>query len=166
MHENGLMDGWIEMKMDRDGWIEMKMDGYLLWIAELLENRVVIVTSETIGETDGRFDVGLESALQQLVHLAVVIVVVADTKHALDVIPNGPPEAGRVHVPLGAHRVVRQVVRQPEFLVDQIAHVAVQSVDQRVGVVIPRIVLHPERRYQTLAAFCAPVASASIREIL
>ena len=68
-----------------------------------------------------------------------------DAEHALDVIPNGPPESGRVDVFFRAHRVVGEVVGEPEFVVHQVSDVVVEAVDEREGVVVPRIVLHAER---------------------
>lgn len=170
-----INDGWVVGGSNRrtDG-LNGRTDesngrlDYLLRVPELLEDGVIIVAAETIGKADGSFDVGLEGAFQQLVHLTVVIVIMPDAEHALDVVPDGAPEARCINVLLRAHGVVRQVIGQPEFLVDQVTHVAVQSVDQRVGVVIPRIILHPERRYHafSVVTFTTSFATASVGEIL
>jgi len=110
-------------------------------VAEFLEDVVVVLASDAFWKADDRLDVRLERTFQQLVHLAVVVVVVADAKHALDVVPDGASKARCIHVLHRAHRVVRQVVRQPELVIDQVAHVVVQPVDERKRVVVPRIVL-------------------------
>ena len=116
-------------------------DAHLFRVAEFLEDVVVILASDAFWKADDRLDVRLERTFQQLVDLAVVVVVVADAEHALDVVPDGAPEARRIHVLDRTHRVVRQVVRQPELVIDQVAHVVVQPVDERKRVVVPRIVL-------------------------
>lgn len=60
---------------------------------ELLEDVVVIGSGDSFGKADGRLDVGLQGSFQHLIHLAVVVVIVTDAKHALNVIPNGRAEA-------------------------------------------------------------------------
>ena len=54
----------------------------------------------------------------------------ADAEHALDVVPNGRAEAGRVNVLLRAHKIVRQLVHETELVVQQVANVIVQTVDE------------------------------------
>lgn len=115
---------------------------------QLLEDAVVVGPGDALRVADDHLDVGLERALEHLVHLAVVVVVVPDAEHALDVVPDGGAEARRVHVPLRAHEVVRERVHEPELLVEQVADVVVQPVEQRERVVVPRVVLHAERRDQ------------------
>ena len=56
---------------------------------EFPHDPVVVFLGEPLGVARHGFDVGLQVALQQLVHLAVVVVVVANAVHAVDVIPDG-----------------------------------------------------------------------------
>ena len=63
----------------------------------------------------------------------------------MDVVPDGAAEARRVDVGARAHGVVRHVVGGAELFVDQVADVVVEPVDQREGVVVPRVVLDAER---------------------
>lgn len=116
---------------------------------QFFENVVVVGASDALRETDGHFDVGFQRPFQHLIDFAVIVVVVTDAEHALDVIPDGRAEARRVHVPFRAHEVVGQLVHQPEFVVQQVADVVVQPVDEREGVIVPRIILNPKRRDQT-----------------
>ena len=59
---------------------------------ELSHVAVVVLLADALGETRDDLDVVLEWAFQQLVHLAVVVVVVADPKQAVDVVPYGTAE--------------------------------------------------------------------------
>jgi hypothetical protein len=117
----------------------------LFAVLELPENPVVVLFRDAFRITTGALDERLQRPLQEMVDLAVVVVVVADPQQALDVIPDGPAKPRRVHVRATAHRVVRQVLCGLELVVQQIPHVVVQPIDQRVSVVVPRVVLHPER---------------------
>ena len=113
-------------------------------MVKLFEDVVVVGRSDPLRKADRHLDVRLQGALQHLVHLAVVVIVVPDAHEALDVVPDGRAEPRRVHVLLAAQRVVRQLVHEPELVVQQVAHVAVQPADERVGVVVPRVVLNAE----------------------
>lgn len=117
-------------------------------MVQFLENVIVISTSEALGEADGRFNVGLQGTFQHLIDFAVVVIVVPDAEHALNVIPNGCTEARRIDILLRAHKIVCQLVHQTELVVQQVAHVIVQAVDERKGVIVPRVVLHSKRRNQ------------------
>ena len=55
------------------------------------------------------------SPVKKLIDLMIVIVVMADTPEALDVVPAGPPEERRVDTGVAAHRPVRQVVNRPKL---------------------------------------------------
>lgn len=68
-----------------------------------------------------------------------------NAKHALNVIPNGAPELGRVHIRAAGHREIRQIVDGPEFVVQQIADIVVEAIHQRVAVIVPRVVLYAKR---------------------
>lgn len=59
---------------------------------ELAEHPVVVFLSDTFRIAAGALDECLERALQQLVDLAVVVIVVPDAQQALDVVPNGATE--------------------------------------------------------------------------
>lgn len=93
---------------------------------QLDQHAVVVRLGDPLREAAGRLDEHLEGPVQQLVNLAVVVVVVPDAVHALDVVPDGPTELGRVHVGPAGNRVVREVVRQPELVVQVEAHVVVE----------------------------------------
>ena len=84
---------------------------------KLFENTVVILPRNSFRKADRHLDVSLQGSLQNLVHFSVIIVVVTDAKHALNVIPNGRPEPGRINVFLAAKSVVRQLIHEPEFVV-------------------------------------------------
>ena len=84
---------------------------------KLLENTVVILPRNSLRKADRHLDVSLQGSLQNLVHFTVIVVVVTDAKHALNVIPNSRPEPGRINVFLAAKSVVRQLIHEPEFVV-------------------------------------------------
>ena len=44
--------------------------------------------------------------VQQFIDLVIVVVVVSDSPHTLDVVPVGSPEQGRVNTGVWAHRAV------------------------------------------------------------
>jgi len=52
---------------------------------------------------------------------------VANAVDALDVVPNGPPELGRVHILDAAHGAVGEIVGRPKLGVQEDAHIVVQS---------------------------------------
>jgi hypothetical protein len=99
---------------------------HLFAVLELPENPVVVLFCDAFRITTGALDERLQRPLQEMVDLAVVVVVVADPQQALDVIPDGPAKPRRVHVRATAHRVVRQVLCGLELVVQQIPHVVVQ----------------------------------------
>lgn len=139
--------------MDWEGF-EDEEQSYLFAVLELLHDAVVVLLGDALGIAYGVLDEGLEAALEQLVDLVVVVVVVPDAEHAVYVVPNGPPEARRVDLAVGAHGVVGEVVGRLEFVVQQSAHVLVEGVHQGVAVSFPGEVLDAEGRYVVeLAAF-------------
>ena len=64
---------------------------------------VVILLADSLGETRYDLDVVLERAFQQLVHFAIVVVVMSDAKQTVDVVPYGAAEGRGVNVQLLAH---------------------------------------------------------------
>lgn len=97
---------------------------------ELFEHTVVIGASDSFGEAHRHFDVGLKRTFQHLVDFAVIVIIVADAEHALNVIPNGRAESRSIHIPLGAHKIVRQLVHESELVIQQISDVIVQAIDE------------------------------------
>lgn len=114
---------------------------------ELPHDTIVVSFRDALRITDCTLDEGLEAPLEQLIDLVVVVVVVPDAEHTLDVIPNGPPEARGVDFAVRAHCVIRQVVGRLEFIIEKVTDVVVQPVYERVAVIVPRIVLDAESRY-------------------
>ena len=84
------------------------------------------------------------SPMQQFVDLVIVVVVVSDSPHALDVVPGGSPEQGRVNTGVAPHGVVGQVVDCPELFIQTIRCRLVKSRDGRVSLLVPAEVLDPE----------------------
>jgi len=80
---------------------------YLFRMVKLFEDAVVVGPRDPFGKADCHLDVGLEWALEDLIHFAVVVVVVPDTEHALNIIPNSRSKPRRIHVFFRAHRIVR-----------------------------------------------------------
>lgn len=66
---------------------------------------------------------------------------VPDAKDAVDVVPDGPAQHGGVHAAVHGNGVIGQVVNHLELLIQQLPHVWVQAVDQRVAVVLPGVIL-------------------------
>ena len=64
---------------------------------------VVVLLADAFREARYDLDVVLQRALQQLVNLAVVVVVVSDPEQTVDVVPYGAAEGRRVDVQLLAH---------------------------------------------------------------
>lgn len=111
---------------------------------EFFENTVVIFSSDSFGKANDSLDVSLQWTFQYLIHFSVIVIIVADAKHALNIIPNGRAEAWRINVPLGAHKIVRQLVHEPELVVEQVANIVVQPVDEWESVIVPGIILNPK----------------------
>lgn len=114
---------------------------------ELPHDEIVIPFGDTFRITDGALYKSLEASFEQLIHLVVIVIVVPDAEHTLNVIPDGPSETGRVDFAVLAHRVIRKIVGCLEFVVQKITDIVVQTIDQRVTVIVPRIVLDAEGRY-------------------
>ena len=82
--------------------------------------------------------------MQKLVDLVIVVVVVSDSPHTLDVVPAGSPEQARVNTGVTPHGAVGQVVDCPELVVQALRRVLVKSRDGRVSLLVPGEVLDPE----------------------
>lgn len=119
----------------------------LLAVLELPHHAIVIPFGHALRIANGALDERLETTLEELVHLVVIVIVVPDAEHALYVVPDRSSETGRVHLAVRAHGVVGEVVGYLELVVEQVPDVVVEAVHQRVTVVVPGVVLHAERRY-------------------
>lgn len=95
---------------------------------ELPHHTLVIPLSDTFGVTNGALDESLETTLEQLVHLVVIVIVVPDAEHTLYIIPDCSSEARRVNLAVRAHGVIRQIVCSLKLVVQEIANVTVQTV--------------------------------------
>ena len=82
--------------------------------------------------------------VQQLIDLVIVVVVVSDSPHALDVVPAGASEQGRVNTGVAPHRAVGQVVDRPELVIQTLRRVLVKPRDGGVSLLVPGEVLNPE----------------------
>lgn len=71
---------------------------HLLTVLQLLQNTVIIRLGDTFREATGRLNKHLQGSLQQLIHLAVIVVVVPYPIDALNVVPDCASELGRVHI--------------------------------------------------------------------
>lgn len=61
------------------------------------------------------------------------------------VVPDGPTQHAGVHILVCCHGVVGQIVSHLELLVQHLANIGVQSVDQRETVVLPAVVLEKKK---------------------
>lgn len=59
----------------------------------------------------------------------------------MDVVPDGSAQHAGVHVLMCGHGVVCEVVGHLKLLVQHLAHIRIQPVDQREAVVLPAVVL-------------------------
>ena len=82
--------------------------------------------------------------MQQLIDLVIVVVVVSDSPHALDVVPAGASEQGRVNTGVAPHRAVGQVVDRPELVIQTLRRVLVKPRDGGVSLLVPGEVLYPK----------------------
>lgn len=114
---------------------------------ELPHHAIVVPFRHTFRIANGALDKRLQATLEQLVHLVVVVIVVPDAEHTLNVVPDRSSETGRVHLAVRAHCVVGEVVGCLELIVEEIADVVVETIHQRVAMIVPGVVLHPERWY-------------------
>ena len=80
---------------------------YLFTVLQLHQHTVVVQLGDALREAAGRLDEHLERAVEQLVHLAVIVIIVADAVDALDVVPDGTTKLGRVDIRPSRDRVVR-----------------------------------------------------------
>lgn len=63
------------------------------------------------------FYVELEDALQEVIHFCVVIIIVPDAKHAVDIVPNPTLEGGMIAaLPLG-HGTALETIDLPELVI-------------------------------------------------
>lgn len=108
---------------------------------------IIIPLRDALRITNGALDEGLQTSFKQLIDLIVIVIVVPYAEHALYVVPDCPSEAGRVDLVVRAHRVVRQIIRGLELVIEQIANVVVKTIHQGVAVIVPGAVLDAEGRY-------------------
>lgn len=104
---------------------------------EFSHDAIVIPLGDALRITNGALDEGLQTPFEQLIDLIVIVIVVPYAEHALYVIPDSPSKARRVDLVVRAHRVVRQIIRGLELVVEKIADVVVQTIHQGVAVVVP-----------------------------
>lgn len=114
---------------------------------ELPHDAIVIPLGDALRIANGALDEGLQASFEQLIDLIVIVIVVPYAEHALYVVPDRPSEARRVDLVVRAHRVVRQIVRGLELVIEQIADVVVEPIHQGVAVIVPGAVLDAEGRY-------------------
>lgn len=114
---------------------------------ELPHDAIVIPLCDALRVANGALDEGFEAALEQLIHLVIIVVVVPDAEHALYVVPDRASEARRVDLVVRAHGVIRQIVRGLEFVIEEITDVVVEAIHQGVTMIVPGIVLDAEGRY-------------------
>lgn len=74
------------------------------------------------------------------------------TVDALNIIPYGATELGCVNVLAASEGLVGQVVSDTEFVIQQKADIVVESVDQRVAMIIPAVILDPESVWNIFGA--------------
>jgi hypothetical protein len=74
------------------------------------------------------------------------------TVDALYIIPNSSAELGCVHVLSTSECLVGQVVSNTELVVKQKTDVIVESVDQRVAMIVPAVVLDAESVWNIFSA--------------
>lgn len=120
---------------------------YLFAVFKLPHDTIVIPLRDALRITNGALDEGLQASFEQLIDLIVIVIVMPYAEHALYVVPDCPSEARRVDLVVRAHRVVRQIVRGLELVVEQIADVIVKTIHQGVAVIVPGTVLDAEGRY-------------------
>lgn len=111
---------------------------------ELSHDSIVVPLGDSFWIADGALDEGLQASLQKLIDLVVIVIVVPDAEHALDVVPYGPSEPRSVHPAMRAHCVVGEIVGCLEFVVEEVADVVVEAIHERVAVIVPGVVLHAE----------------------
>lgn len=108
---------------------------------------LVIPFGDALRITNGAFNESLQATLEQLIHLVVIVIVMPYAKHALYVVPDRPSEARCIDLAVRAHGVIRQIVCSLKLVVQEIANITVQTIHQRVTVIVPRIILDAEGWY-------------------
>lgn len=63
----------------------------------------------------------------------------------MNIVPNSPSEHRGIDISVHRHCIVSEVVSNVELLVDQLSHIWIKAIDQRVTVVFPAIVLSTEQ---------------------
>lgn len=88
--------------------------------------------------------IDLKATVQKLVYFPIIIVIIPDAEHAVDVVPDGPAQHAGVHIFVCGHGVVCQVVGDLKLLIQHLTNIRVEPVYQRVAVVLPAVVLDSE----------------------
>lgn len=114
---------------------------------EFPHDTIVIPFRYAFRIANSALDEGLQASFEQLIDLVVIVIIVSYTEHTLYVVPDRPSETRRVDLVVCAHSIVCQIVRVLEFVVEEVAHIVVQTVHQGVTVIVPGAVLHAEGRY-------------------
>lgn len=95
---------------------------------ELPHDPIVIPLGDALRIANGALDEGLQASFEQLIDLVVIVIVVPYTEHALYVVPNRSSEARRINLVVRAHRVIRQIIRGLELVIEEIADVIVETI--------------------------------------
>lgn len=114
---------------------------------ELPHDAIIIFFSDTFRIANGALDECFETTFEQLIHLIVIVIVMPDAEHTLYVIPDRPSEARRVNFIVRAHGVVRQIVCDLEFIIEEITDVVVKTIHQGITMIVPRVILDTEGWY-------------------
>lgn len=118
----------------------------LFGMLEGAHNSLILLLGDAFRVAGHRLDVGLKVALEHLVHLGVVVVIVPDAVHTVNVVPDGLSECSCVNLTIVPHSVISEVEGGVEAVLQQIANVAVQPVGQGKALVLPGIILNSEGR--------------------
>ena len=65
---------------------------YLLRMLKFFHERLIVLPTDAFWIASDRLDVGFQRPLKKLVHLLVVIVIMSDAKHTVDIVPDGTAE--------------------------------------------------------------------------
>lgn len=84
---------------------------------ELPHHAIVVPFRHEFRVTNGVFDKRLQATLEQLVYFVVIVIVMPDAKHTLNIIPDRSSETGRVHTAVRAHGKVGEIISCLEFFV-------------------------------------------------
>lgn len=82
----------------------------------------------------------------------------------MNIVPNSPSEHWGINIFVHCHRIISEIVSNVKFFINQLSHIWIKAIYQRITMVFPAIVLNTEKRINVMKMWpslvlCLPLCS-------